>query len=256
MHDENPKSVLNLGDAFSCLAEGLTLAFSKQCRAYVIIPVLVNLLLLSLGGYTAFCLVKNVIFSWVANLPDYLMFLAYAVSVIAALMIVFVCCYFFSTVASIIASPFYGLLADKAEMAIRGTCSDDSGLYDVIRDIPRCLKREMHKQIFFLPRALLCLVISLIPGINLISPVPWFLLGSWMGCLQYVDYAYDNHKISFAKMKSDLKHERLPTFIIGAVIALGTAIPLINLIVPPAAVCAGTRYYVMLQKDGSDVLKR
>lgn len=56
-------------------------------------------------------------------------------------------------------------------------------------------------------------------------------------------------------MKADLKKERIPTFVIGAVIALGTAVPLINIIIPPAAVCAGTRYYVMLQKDGCDILK-
>ena len=250
MSDNNLKSKsLSLGMTFECLASGFKLALSKECRAYVIIPVLVNLLLLSVGGYFAYTLINEVIFSLKEYLPDYLMFLLYLLTVIAALMIIFVCCYFFSTIATIIASPFYGLLADKAELAIKGTSSADASLGEIIKDIPRVLKREFAKQCFFLPRALLCLIISLIPGLNLISPVPWFLLGSWMGCLQYADYAYDNHKIPFKIMRNDLKASMFPTFVIGAVIAICLAIPLLNLIVPPAAVCAGTKYYVELRKN-------
>lgn len=256
MSDNNLKrNGISLSTTFDCLAQGFKLALSRECRAYVIIPVIVNFLLLSLGGYLAYSLINEGIFSLKEYLPDYLMFLLYLLTVIAALMIIFVCCYFFSTIATIIASPFYGLLADKAEMAIKGTSSPDSGLAEIIRDIPRILKREFAKQCFFLPRALLCLIISVIPGVNLISPVPWFLLGSWMGCLQYVDYAYDNHKISFKLMREDLKASTLPTFIIGAVIAICLAIPLLNLIIPPAAVCAGTRYYVELRKNAVTDIK-
>ena len=256
MSDNNSKrNSLSIGTTFECLVQGFKLALSKECRAYVIIPVLVNLLLLSIGGYFAYSLINDVIFSLREYLPDYLMFLLYLLTVIAALMIIFVCCYFFSTIATIIASPFYGLLADKAEMAIKGTQSADASLKEIIKDIPRILKREFSKQCFFLPRALLCLIISVIPGVNLISPVPWFLLGSWMGCLQYVDYAYDNHKVPFKVMREDLKSSTFSTFFIGAVIAICLAIPLLNLIIPPAAVCAGTKYYVELRKNAVTDIK-
>lgn len=39
----------------------------------------------------------------------------------------------FSTVATIIASPFYGLLADKVEALINGTHGDDMGVVDLLK---------------------------------------------------------------------------------------------------------------------------
>ena len=65
---------------------------------------------------------------------------------------------------------------------------------------------------------------------------------------KYTDYAYDNHKISFSDMQRDLKSNKLSTFTMGAFIAFALCVPLLNLIIPPAAVCAGTKYYLSLQK--------
>ena len=84
--------------------------------------------------------------------------------------------------------------------------------------------------------------------LNVIAPIAWFLLAAWMMCIQYVDYPYDNHKISFADMKKDLKQQRLASFAMGAVISLAMTVPILNLVIPPAAVCAGTKYFVEIQK--------
>ena len=237
--------------AARCLWEGLELALSPQCRAHVIVPIIVNVILLSAGGAAAYLGVRHWIFGWTDTLPGFLSWLGWILAAIAALLIIFLCFWFFSAVATIIASPFYGLLADRAEMAICGTQSEDMGFAGVVRDIPRCLKRELRKQLFFLPRALLCLLVTIVPVLNVISPVPWFLLGSWMGCLQYADYAYDNHKVPFAQMRADLASSKMATFSFGAAVALLTAVPVLNLVIPPAAVCAGTRYYVELRRGGA-----
>lgn len=235
-------------DAFNYLVRGVKLALSKECRLYIIIPVTINLILMSLVGYFLFTNIKDWVFQMVELLPDFLVFLAYILSAILATLIVFVSCYFFSTVATIIASPFYGLLADKIEMKLNGTASEDMGFVGIIKDVPRILKREIQKQVFFMPLAFICVILTLIPVINLIAPVLWFLLTSWMGCLQYCDYAYDNHKISFALMKKDLKANSIPTFTFGAIVAVALSIPIFNILVPPAAVCAGTCYYLEMQK--------
>ena len=122
------------------------------------------------------------------------------------------------------------------------------GVVDIIKDIPRILLRECKKQMFFLPLAFICLMITIIPFLNFLSPFLWFALTSWMGCLQYVDYAYDNHKITFTMMQKDLRNNMLPTFTIGASIAVCLCVPVLNILIPPAAVCAGTKYFVELQK--------
>ena len=239
---------ISIIDAFKYLSLGIKLALSKDCRLYILIPVLINLILMSLVGYLLFTYIKDWVFQLVEMWPDYLLFLAYIFSAIFALLLIFVSCYFFSTVATIIASPFYGLLADKVEMKLNGTSSEDMGLVDILKDVPRILKREFQKQLFFIPLALICLIVTFIPLLNLIAPILWFLLTSWMGCLQYCDYAYDNHKIPFSLMKQDLKANAMPTFTFGAVVAVALSVPILNILVPPAAVCAGTCYYLEMQK--------
>lgn len=248
MNNDMTSRKISALDAIKYLFDGIKLALSKECRLYVIIPIIVNFVILFSLGYATFSYISNLISDIFKAFPEFLIFLAYIITAILGLLIGFVSCYIFSTVATIIASPFYGLLADKVEMKLNGTHSDDMSLFDIIKDVPRIIKREARKQLFFLPLAFFGLIIYFIPLVNILAPVYWFLLTAWMGALQYTDYAYDNHKISFADMQRDLKSNKLSTFTMGAFIAFALCVPLLNLIIPPAAVCAGTKYYLSLQK--------
>ncbi len=233
------------------LGTGLKLALSKECRLFVIIPIIINFVVLALGGYLVFQTISTFLQQYLDMLPEWLTFLSYILWLFLVLTIGFVFCYIFSTIATIIASPFYGLLAEKAEGVLRGApfaAGSDDGIGAIVKDIPRILKRELQKMMYYIPRVIICLIITLTPGVNVIAPIAWFLLAAWMMCIQYVDYPYDNHKISFADMKKDLKQQRLASFAMGAVISLAMTVPILNLVIPPAAVCAGTKYFVEIQK--------
>jgi CysZ protein len=65
-----------------------------------------------------------------------------------------------------------------------------------------------------------------------------------MLAIQYVDYSYDNHQISFKQLKKDLKSDRLTALGFGTATTLMSMIPLLNLIAIPAAVCGGTVFYL------------
>lgn len=242
---------ISLTQTISYLGDGLHIALSKECRVFVIIPIMINLVVLSLGGYLV---VQGIMFfleEYLDKLPEWLSFLKYILSWIISLTVGFVFCYLFSTIATIIASPFYGLLAERAEGVIRGApfaSTSDASFQEIMKDVPRIVWRELQKLGYYLPRLFGCMIISIIPVVNLIAPLLWFLLAAWMMCIQYVDYAYDNHKISFKDMKKDLKQQSMASVGIGAAISLAMTIPLLNLVIPPAAVCAGTKYYVEIQK--------
>ena len=253
MLHESQESFISAGESVNLLTDGLKIALSKECRLYVIVPIIFNFLLLtSVGLYLYFNLTSFVNEATNGLLPDWLSFLAPIVepllACLLAALIIFLSFYFFSTLATLIASPFYGLLADRVEKLLNNTQSEDLGFKGIIKDSPRIIKRELKKQLFFWPRALLCCLISIIPLVNAVSPLCWFLLSAWMSCLQYTDYAYDNHKISFMTMRQDLAANKLATVFLGGFIAIGMMIPIINLLLPPAAVCAGTKYYLMVQK--------
>ncbi len=246
MFDENHYKPINPLEVFSFLSDGLKMALSRECRAYLIIPILINIVVLIGGAWVCYHYLTAFIEEVTGGLPS---FISGIISLLLILSLLLAGCFIFSTLATIIASPFYGLLAERVELLLTGQKPADDGWAALLKSIPRSLMREVRKQMFFLPRALLCLIILIIPGLNIAFPILWFLLTAWMGCLQYVDYAYDNNKVSFARMRTELSQARLATFLFGAVITLLLTIPLLNLLVPPSAVCAGTHYYVRLSRS-------
>lgn len=236
-----PREMLGIAGA------GVRLALSRPCLPYILVPVLVNALLLALGGLWMFSYLGGLVTTPLAScLPECLSFIASLISLAIAALLIFVGCYLFSTLATIIASPFYGALAAVAERELLGHPPVQTTLWQDLGDVPRIMARELRKQAFFWPWALFIALLWFIPAIDLLVPLLWFLLSSFMGCLQFCDYAYDNHKVPFARMKSDLREHLPTTLIFGASVSLLMVIPLANLLLPPVAVCAGVAYYARM----------
>jgi CysZ protein len=88
--------------------------------------------------------------------------------------------------------------------------------------------------------ALLVLIITLIPGLNVIAPLLWILLGAWMMSLQFVDYPMDNHRLSFGEVRAACSARRSTSITFGAAVAFVSGLPILNLILIPAAVAGAT----------------
>ena len=87
------------------------------------------------------------------------------------------------------------------------------------------------------------LIITLLPVLNMISGVLWFMFGAWMQALQYVDYPMDmNHKTFRYSVK--FMHERpFPCMGFGSLVMLLMMVPIVNIFVMPAAVAGATVFY-------------
>jgi len=161
---------------------------------------------------------------------------------IAVLVILFSYSMLFTVITNFIAAPFNGLLSEKVELYLTGQKINDDSLFDTMKDVPRMLGREWTKLCYYLPRAIGFFILLWI--LPVIGQVLWVLFTCWMYAVQYEDYAFDNHKISFNEMKNDLKQKQTLSYGFGLAVMILTAIPLINLIVMPVAVCGGTRLWV------------
>jgi len=159
--------------------------------------------------------------------------------------LVFVMVYYsFSIVANIIAAPFNGFLSEKVEKRLRGDVITDEGWQAVIALIPRSIGRELSKLAYYLPRVLFLLLLSVIPVVNIVAPFLWLLFGAWMMAIQYCDYPMDNNKVSFKNMKLMLKSDRFTAIGFGGLTQVGMMIPILNLVLMPAAVVGATIYWV------------
>ena len=174
---------------------------------------------------------------WMGGITSFLWFL---------LVILFGMAVFFSfnLLANFIAAPLNGLLAEKVQLHLTGKELGVTNLGSILASIPRSIGREISKLTYYLPRILILLILTLIPGINVITPWLWVLLTAWMMVIQYVDYPMDNNGVSFRKMKRSLSQQRLLHLGFGGGVSLLLMVPLVNFFAMPIAVAGATALYV------------
>ena len=226
------------------LLRGWALMWEPDLRRFVLIPLAVNLLLFGGAFYFLFLQLEQ-LFAWFEQwLPDYLHWLSYLLWPLAVVTIVLVFSLLFTSVANMLAAPFNGLLAERVEQKLTGTSSDE-GWLALLRDTPRMLGREWRKLAYYVPRALGCLLLFLVPAFGqTLAPLLWFAFSAWMMAIQYCDYPFDNHKVDFDRMRRALAEKRRLTWSFGASVSLCASLPLVNLLIMPVAVCGATALWV------------
>lgn len=230
---------------FGYFAHGIELALSPGIRRFVLLPLLANIILVGGALFYLFSHLDSWIEQWLGQLPEFLSWLSYILWPLLVLTILATFSYFFSTLANFIAAPFNGLLAEKVEEHLTGQRVNDDGILAVVKDTPRILAREWRKLLYVLPKAIGLFLLLLIPALGqTVGPFLWFIFTAWMLAIQYCDYPFDNHKISFNDMRYNLKQKQGKAYGFGVLVSLFTTIPILNLIVMPVAVCGATSMWV------------
>lgn len=231
------------------LREGLRLVLSPALRLFVIIPVSLNLLLF-IGLITLAIQQFSGVLDWLlAAIPSWLSFLEYLIWPLFVILLLVIMFFTFTMLANLIAAPFNGFLAEKTEVLVRGEDNFPPFSWkELAAMVPRTLGRELRKMAYFLPRAAVLLVLTFIPGINLIATPFWVLFGIWMMAIQYVDYPADNNKMSWQDMLAWLRSKRWKSLSFGGVTYLVLMIPGLNLLMMPAAIAGATVFWVNERK--------
>ena len=229
-------------NGIDCFVQGFGLVKKPGLRRYVIVPALINAAVLGL----MIALTASEFSPWVekliAYLPEWLFFLSWLIRMLAYIIVIFILFYLFTIVANIVSSPFNALLSIKVEEALIGKSLVSNISMWVI--LPRAIMRELSKLRYLLPRLLGLLVLSVIPGINVVAPFLWVLFSGWMMAIQYTDYAADNNEVSFKELRQRLARNRIDSVLFGVPAYLMLAIPVLNLLLLPVAVAGGTVFWV------------
>ncbi|MFC5699117.1 sulfate transporter CysZ [Pseudomonas sp. GCM10022186] len=227
------------------LGEGLKLVLSPGLRLFVLLPLTVNLLLFAALIGFAVQEFSGWVDAFMPSLPDWLAFLQYLIWPLFVLLVVVLVFFSFTMLANVIAAPFNGFLAEKVEVVVRG--QDDFPAFswaELLAMIPRTVGRELRKLAYFLPRAGALLILSFIPGINLLATPLWIIFGIWMMAVQYIDYPADNHKLGWNEMLAWLREKRWQSLGFGGATYLALLIPFVNVLMMPAAVAGATLFWV------------
>ena len=231
--------------AIAAFFSAVPLVLSKPLRLFILVPLLANFALMGLLYIVAFSYFQSLLNSSMGYLPEWLSFLSWFFNFIFGVVISVLLFYSFSVGINIIAAPFMAFLAEKVEEIKTGkTFEEHLTTRVVMAIIGRTLQRELQKIVYFLPRFLLLLLLSFIPLVNVVAPVLLLLFSTWMLALQYMDYAFDNNKITFHDMRMALRSKPLLCWTFGGIVMVGLTIPFFNLFVMPIAVVAATLLWV------------
>lgn len=221
---------------------GFALIREPKIRLYVVVPLLINIALFTAGIWCFALGLDYVMDRFLPDWLDWLRFVLWPLFMLAALVIVF---YVFTILANLIASPFNGFLAAAVERHLTGRSDEIPFSWAALgREIGRTVHAEIRKLIYFLLWALPCLLLFIVPGVNLIAPPLWFLFGAWMMAIEYVDCPLGNHGRPFPAVKSYLRERRKLALGFGSTVMALTMIPIVNFIAMPVGVAAATALYI------------
>ncbi|WP_424406720.1 sulfate transporter CysZ [Pasteurella sp. PK-2025] len=236
--------------AFHYFMTGWHLITQKGLRRFVVLPILLNIVLLSGLFWLFISQIDSLIDSMMHYIPEWLSWLSAVLLALSILLILVFFYFIFTTLSGFITAPFNGLLAEKVERMLAGQSIEDGGILDFVKDIPRMLAREWQKLLYSLPRFILLFALGFVPVLGqTIVPIIAFLFTAWMMAIQYCDYPFDNHKVPFFVMKQALGQKGTLSVTFGGLVAVCTFVPLINLVVIPVAVCGATAMWVENYRD-------
>ncbi|WP_427833226.1 sulfate transporter CysZ [Actinobacillus pleuropneumoniae] len=238
-----PQSELGLG--FHYFIYGWRLMLQRRLMPFVLIPVAINAVLMiallwffisHIAGWA----------DWIVSfMPSWLDWLTMILVPLAVLSLIMLFYFTFTTITNFIAAPFNALLAEKVELQLTGEQLNNMTVAEMLKDVPRMLKREWQKMAYSIPRFIALFLLSFVPVVGqTVVPVLTFVFGAWLLAIQYCDYPFDNHKISFKRMRNALGQRKILNFTFGTFVSIFTALPFVNLVMMPVAVCGATAMWV------------
>jgi len=227
--------------AIGFLFKGLKLLTSPELRKFIIIPMLINVVLYSAALTLGYFYISDLIDQFIPGWLHWLSWVLWSLFFISFFIAGF---FTFTVLANMLAAPFYGKLSAKTLAMVSG-----QALATAEQPLPKVLIAEAKRIGYLGTRALPLLILSIIPGINVLAPLLWALFGAWGMALEYLAYPLENQGVLFSEQKNLVKSVRLGALSFGGLAVLGLTIPVLNIIVAPAAVIGATLYVHEIKRD-------
>ncbi|MDP7537114.1 MAG: sulfate transporter CysZ [Methylococcales bacterium] len=220
---------------FSCLMRGFSDLRRPEYRKYLIAPLLINMALylgVFVSGWYYFSgFLTDMI-------PEWLSWLNWFIWPVFVIGFLIVGVFTFTILANILAAPFYSRLAIEAKQLSGAQGMIEASDNTVWASMLSELKRLSYLGKFAIP----LLLLFVIPGLNLLAPMCWVLFAAWALCLEYMAYSFETEGVLFVDQRDQVKRARWGGLMFGGLVMIGMSIPVVNFVVPAAAIIGATIY--------------
>lgn len=230
----------DLGRGMLYLFRGVQALLTKGLKRFVLLPLLFNFMLFT----GLFFVINHFLFpytvEYINQLPTWLHFLHDVLFVFFFISFFLLSLSMFTILFNVIAAPFNGLLAEKAQVLLFRSSIPSLSFADVAW---RSIKRQGQFLAYYFPRFIGMCCLFFVPFVQPIYPLLWFIFNAWMLSMQYQDFVMDNNLVAFQPMKEKLQQKKWLALGFGSLINLTSFIPILNIIIMPAAVVGAVILY-------------
>lgn len=235
------------------LRRGVQLVNTSGIRRFVIVPLLINIAVFGIFGWSAYIWFVNwldgfAVLRWAGDVPILGTLVGFIRGLIATA-VFSVLVFLIALFSNLLAAPFNGLLAERVEAHLTGQAAPDTPLRAVIKTLPRTIGAEFRKLIYLGVMLIGIGILHWIPIVNIVAPFLLIAFGAWMFAIEYWDYPMGNQGAVFSDVRKFARTRKPAAFGFGAVVALVSSIPILNFVVMPVAVAGATALWVEHLKD-------
>lgn len=233
----------------ACLVAGFALLARPGLRRFVILPLAGNLILLLLAAFSVVGGIDAALAAWVPEPAGWLRWLLYPLAVAAVLVIGLLA---FSVLANLLLGPFLGLLAARVIDLLEGPAPPrgEGFLRELVRDAGMELRR--------LGYILLCtagvMLLGLIPGLGLLAAPLGLVVAAWLLALESAAHPLGLYRMPLPAQLAFLRRHRTAALGFGLAALAALTVPLLNLLLLPAAVCGMSCFVVERLPSGSEAV--
>jgi CysZ protein len=235
---DNGLMLVDFIKGFNYLLSGFKLIREPGLFRFVWIPLICNIVLfaamLMFAGYGL-----HQFSAWIQHfLPHWLEWLKWVVWVLSFLFSAVLLIFISTFLVNLVAAPFNGILSERVLRHLNAT--DTIVPVSTFKSIPSAIWRQLQFLAYYSPRAVGYLLLFIVPIVQVIAAVLWFLFNSWVFTLQYLDYPMDLNGISIQQMKVKMREKRGLCLGFGSGVVLFSMIPFVNFLIVPVAVVGAT----------------
>ncbi|RNF85037.1 sulfate transporter CysZ [Montanilutibacter psychrotolerans] len=219
------------------LLRGYRMLFNPGIRRFVAWPLLANLVLLTLAFAGALWGMDWLLDRWISESWSWVNWI---LKPLLGLLLLAVTVLSFGLVGQLLLAPFYGLLARRVEMRLRGGSQEVE--IPLMVELRQSLRLQLRILGYVAVRLLLVLVVSLIPGLGLLAAPINLLFAGWLLAIETAGNPLGNWGWAPQRQLAFLRRHRSAAIGFGVCVVAASLVPVLNFAAMPAAVCGMTAF--------------
>lgn len=230
---------------------GLLMLFEPGMRRYALGPLLLSILAFAIMLVLGIHYFSDVVHWITYHLPGWLKWSIWLIWIAAVLAFLYGYYFAFTAIVAFVGLPFFIALSNEVERRVSHGRQPNSGnlLYQIASGTVRQFPRLAHLMLWWTISLASSFILGMIPVINAASWIPWFLFGAWSLAVMTSDFPLGTRNLSWRAQHQAIAQQKPRLFGFGITAALCTMIPLVNLLLLPAATAGITRLWARILSD-------